>query len=51
VKEVGRRVLAREARLLGRWLDNGLPLGGKVGTHLDQVSPFWAAERLDGGAI
>jgi hypothetical protein len=42
--------MAREASLLGRWLGDDLPTWGKVGTHLDRVSPFWGAECLDGGA-
>ena len=36
--------------LLGRWLGDGLPSWGKVGTHLNWVNPFWGAERLDGRA-
>jgi hypothetical protein len=43
---LGRRVIARETELLGRWLGDGLPSWGKVGTHLDRVSPFWWVERL-----
>jgi hypothetical protein len=36
--------------LLGGWLGDGLASWGKVRTHLDQVSPFWGAKCLDGGA-
>jgi hypothetical protein len=40
VKEVGRHVLAQEARLLGGWLGDALTSWGKDKTHLDRVSPF-----------
>ena len=49
-KEVGRRAVAQEMMLLGKWLGDGLPSWGKVGTHLDWVNPFWSIEHLDGGA-
>jgi hypothetical protein len=50
MKKVDRRAVAREASLLGEWLDDGLPSWGKVRTHLDWVNPFWGAKHLDGGA-
>jgi hypothetical protein len=34
---------------LGGWLGDGLPSWGRAGAPLDQVGPFWGAERLDGG--
>ena len=52
MKEVGRRVLAWETVLLGGWLGDGVPLWGKVRTHLDGgVSQAIAAARSLGRLV